>query len=86
VSVVGFDDVPESAYYVPPLTTVRQDFAELGRRGVALVLARLGGGDHQSEPVEPQLVVRSTTGPPPSPRVGRRRPRPTSPRYVNANN
>ena len=32
ISVVGFDDLPESAYLAPPLTTVRQDFAELGRR------------------------------------------------------
>src|SRR5690606_29548383 len=31
-SVVGFDDVPEAAYYLPPLTTMRQDFAALGRR------------------------------------------------------
>ncbi len=65
VSVVGFDDVPEGAYYTPPLTTVRQDFAELGRRGVEVVLARLGGQDYRSEPVPPQLVVRSSTGPGP---------------------
>jgi len=38
VSVVGFDDVPESGYYTPPLTTVRQDFRELGERVMALVL------------------------------------------------
>jgi DNA-binding LacI/PurR family transcriptional regulator len=63
VSVVGFDDVPEAAYYTPPLTTVRQDFAELGRRGVELVLCRLSGAEHQPEPVLPQLVVRSSTGP-----------------------
>ena len=43
VSVVGFDDLPEAPYFTPPLTTVRQDFAELGRRGVQLVLARLAG-------------------------------------------
>ena len=35
VSVVGFDDLPEAPYFTPPLTTVRQDFAELGRRGRA---------------------------------------------------
>ena len=34
VSVVGFDDLPEAAYFAPPLTTVRQDFVELGRRAV----------------------------------------------------
>ena len=33
VSIVGFDDLPEAAYFTPPLTTVRQDFAELGRAG-----------------------------------------------------
>lgn len=63
VSVVGFDDVPEAAYYRPPLTTVRQDFAELGRRGVRLVLGRLRGETVRVDPVVPELVVRGTTGP-----------------------
>ena len=63
VSVVGFDDVPEAAYYAPPLTTVRQDFAELGRRGVQLVLARLRGEDLRPAPVPAELVVRSSTAP-----------------------
>ena len=61
VSVVGFDDLPEAPYFRPPLTTVRQDFAELGRRGVALVLARLRGEPHVADPVLPQLVVRGST-------------------------
>ena len=34
VSVVGFDDIPEAQYYTPPLTTVRQDFGEIGRRSL----------------------------------------------------
>ncbi|CAA9262461.1 MAG: Transcriptional regulator, LacI family [uncultured Blastococcus sp.] len=67
VSVVGFDDLPESPYFTPPLTTVRQDFAELGRRGVQLVLARMRGEDLHPEPVLPALLVRSSTGPAPSP-------------------
>jgi DNA-binding LacI/PurR family transcriptional regulator len=66
VSLVGFDDLPEAPYFTPPLTTVRQDFAELGRRGVQLVLARLGGTDLHPEPVPPELLVRASTGPPPS--------------------
>lgn len=65
ISVAGFDDVPEAAYYTPPLTTVRQDFAELGRRGVEVVLARLKGQDVVAEPVAPKLLVRSSTGPAP---------------------
>jgi DNA-binding LacI/PurR family transcriptional regulator len=64
VSVVGFDDLPESPYFTPPLTTVRQDFAELGRRGVQLVLARLRGEDLHLRAVPAQLVVRASTGPP----------------------
>jgi DNA-binding LacI/PurR family transcriptional regulator len=62
VSVVGFDDLPEAPYFTPPLTTVRQDFAELGRRGVALVLARQRGEAFVTEPVMPQLIVRGSTG------------------------
>jgi DNA-binding LacI/PurR family transcriptional regulator len=54
VAVVGFDDLPEAAYFLPPLTTVRQDFAEVGRRAVDLVL----GSEEQHVVVEPELIVR----------------------------
>lgn len=43
VAVVGFDDIPEAAYFAPPLTTVKQDFAELGRRCVARLVERIEG-------------------------------------------
>jgi len=43
VSVVGFDDIPVAAHVAPPLTTVHQDFAELGRRAVQILLAQLRG-------------------------------------------
>ncbi|HEY8480915.1 MAG TPA: LacI family DNA-binding transcriptional regulator [Spirillospora sp.] len=66
VSVVGFDDVPEAAYFPPPLTTVRQNFAEVGRRAFDLLLGMIGGA--RAEPVhrvvEPELVVRDSTGVP----------------------
>ena len=72
VSVVGFDDVPESAYFLPPLTTLRQDFAEVGRQTMGLLLSQmtsetLGGSypDPSGPLVEPSLIVRSSTGPPP---------------------
>jgi DNA-binding LacI/PurR family transcriptional regulator len=66
ISVVGFDDIPEAAYLWPPLTTVRQDFAELGRRCVArLVSSALLGAQVHLAPLEPSLVVRSSTGRPP---------------------
>ncbi|MFC6258232.1 LacI family DNA-binding transcriptional regulator [Kocuria oceani] len=67
ISVVGFDDVPESAHFLPPLTTVRQDFPELGRRCVAVLLAELrGDGPVQAGDVVPELVRRRSTAPPPA--------------------
>jgi DNA-binding LacI/PurR family transcriptional regulator len=63
LSVVGFDDLPEAPYFTPPLTTVRQDFAELGRRGVQLVLARLAGETLHADLVPAPLLVRASTGP-----------------------
>lgn len=61
LSVVGFDDNPESAYYFPPLTTVRQDFMELGRRCVAMVLDGISGNDPLfSVRIQSQLTVRSS--------------------------
>jgi DNA-binding LacI/PurR family transcriptional regulator len=66
VSVVGFDDIPDAAHYLPPLTTVRQDFAAVGRRAVELVIGELGserpGG---VEFIRPTLMVRESTAPPP---------------------
>ena len=64
VSVVGFDDVPEAGFYIPPLTTVRQDFGELGRMSVEHLLAAIEGRDVQRATIAPQLVERASTGPP----------------------
>lgn len=65
VSVVGFDDVDDSAYFGPALTTVRQDFAEIGRRGVeaALSLVNAHPIPHLS-PLKPELLVRASTAAP----------------------
>lgn len=64
ISIVGFDDIPEAAHFSPPLTTVRQDFPELGRRCVDLLL---GPADDSAPPVTgsitPELAVRLSTGP-----------------------
>ncbi len=70
VSVVGFDDVPEAGYLLPALTTVRQDFAEVGRRGLDLLLAMLPGSEgtsgdaHGDVIIAPELVVRASTAAP----------------------
>jgi DNA-binding LacI/PurR family transcriptional regulator len=63
LSVVGFDDIPEAAYFTPPLTTVRQDFTELGRRCLNMLLARIEGELVTNRVVvAPELVVRASTG------------------------
>ncbi|WP_138442389.1 LacI family DNA-binding transcriptional regulator [Sinomonas susongensis] len=62
LAVVGFDDVPEAAFFAPPLTTVRQDFAELGRRCVTRLVALIEGAEVAfDDPVAPELVPRSST-------------------------
>ncbi|HTV23301.1 MAG TPA: LacI family DNA-binding transcriptional regulator [Polyangiaceae bacterium] len=66
MSVVGFDDIPEAEYFAPPLTTIRQDFAELGRRCLRALLARIDGESVALRvTVAPELVVRDSTGPAP---------------------
>lgn len=65
ISIVGFDDIPEAKHFWPPLTTVRQDFAELGRRAVARLLDNLGEtGVETVRTLEPELIVRASTGVP----------------------
>jgi DNA-binding LacI/PurR family transcriptional regulator len=44
VSVVGFDDVPEAAYFIPPLTTIRPDFDAVAQAGLDLLLAQVSDG------------------------------------------
>jgi DNA-binding LacI/PurR family transcriptional regulator len=63
VLVAGFDDVPEAAYYTPPLTTVRQDFTAVGRRSIELLLEQVGSGrpSERQDVVAPTLVVRQST-------------------------
>ncbi|WP_066287728.1 LacI family DNA-binding transcriptional regulator [Arthrobacter sp. B6] len=65
VSVVGFDDQPESGYFTPPLTTVRQDFEELGRRCMDIMLKEIeAGAAVSSTVVTPVLVRRASTAQP----------------------
>ena len=61
VSVAGFDDVPDAAYFTPALTTVRQDFAALASRCVVVLERMLSGGSATSVRIRPDLVVRSST-------------------------
>jgi DNA-binding LacI/PurR family transcriptional regulator len=65
VSVVGFDDVPESRFYAPGLTTIRLDFSEVGRRCVERILDLMKGTPLAPVPrLQPELIRRCSTAPP----------------------
>ncbi len=67
ISVVGFDDIEMSEYYVPALTTIRQDRHLLGQRAAKLLLDRLSSGlsTHESEaPIPVELIKRASTAAP----------------------
>lgn len=67
LSIVGFDDLPISASLVPPLTTVRVPAADMGRRAADYLLDRIAEQDPPAHTeLDAELVVRGTTGPPPS--------------------
>jgi DNA-binding LacI/PurR family transcriptional regulator len=63
VSVIAFDDIPEAAYLNPALSTVRQDFHEVGRRAIELLTAVLGGTATETPLLAPELVIRASTSP-----------------------
>ncbi|TPQ21988.1 LacI family DNA-binding transcriptional regulator [Streptomyces sporangiiformans] len=73
VSVIGFDDIPEAGSFLPPLTTVHQDFAEVGRRCVEGVLSKIrqdvtdaeAETEHGTTLVPTRLVLRDSTAAPP---------------------
>ena len=73
VSIVGFDDAPDSEFLMVPLSTVRQDFTAITHRAVTeLVHAMAGEEFHRGIiqiPVD--LVIRASSGPAPRPTMVR---------------
>jgi DNA-binding LacI/PurR family transcriptional regulator len=66
ISVVGFDDIPESEFFSPPLTTVRQDFATVGSRSLDVLLRQMdsgGAADLERVVVPPEFIKRESTAP-----------------------
>jgi LacI family transcriptional regulator len=68
LALVGFDDIPESVYFHPPLSTVRQDMVELGRcavRELARTIEATQQGQAVVEPkttlLEPELIIRESS-------------------------
>jgi DNA-binding LacI/PurR family transcriptional regulator len=68
ISVVGFDDIRDAAYHTPSLTTVRQPLRKMGEIAAQTLLERVEGRkDYPAQiAIEPVLVVRESTGPPPA--------------------
>lgn len=65
VSIVGFDDLPVARHFLPPLTTVRQDFHELGIKAVDALRAAIEGREiPQNTRIPATLVARASTAPP----------------------
>ncbi|MDQ0692120.1 LacI family DNA-binding transcriptional regulator [Arthrobacter sp. W4I7] len=60
VSIVGFDDVEGSDYFLPPLTTVRQDFTALALMSTEVLIGAMEGRDVDRTPIPPTLVVRNS--------------------------
>ncbi|MFL6135062.1 MAG: LacI family DNA-binding transcriptional regulator [Nocardioidaceae bacterium] len=67
LSVVGFDDLPMSRWFSPPLTTVRQPLVKMGRTAADMLSAMIDGRGPHGRQVElaTELIVRSSTAPPP---------------------
>ena len=67
VSVVGFDDIQSAAFYSPRLTTVRQPLKRMGMLAAEALLRRIARPDDDTHPrqivIQPELVVRQSTGP-----------------------
>ncbi|HJT23214.1 MAG TPA: substrate-binding domain-containing protein, partial [bacterium] len=72
LSIVGFDNYDQSAYQIPPLTTIHQPFYDMGRIAMELLESIVQDPKRKSQQVllEPELVVRSSTGTPPIPPSG----------------
>jgi DNA-binding LacI/PurR family transcriptional regulator len=66
VSIVGFDDVPEAAYFTPPLTTMRPDFDAVATAGLELLLDQIRSGSAGSarRTIAPVLISRDSVAPP----------------------
>jgi len=64
VAVIGFDDIPTAQYLRPPLTTLRQPIAEVGRRVVDMLLTLIRGEALSERGVllPPELIVRDSSG------------------------
>ncbi|HEX6880111.1 MAG TPA: LacI family DNA-binding transcriptional regulator [Terriglobales bacterium] len=73
VSIVGFDDIYGAAFHNPALTTIRQPLLKMGLLAAETLLQRISKSDNAPAniQVEPELVVRESSGPAPQPRTAK---------------
>lgn len=73
ISIVGFDDVPEAEFYIPPLTTIRPDFDAVAVATLELLLEQIeGAASHgQRRVIPPELVARQSVAAPKKPKATR---------------
>ena len=69
ISVIGFDDIPLTSYFDPPLTTIRQPMDELGQRAAQLLVQEIKSPNSPPEQalVRGHLIERASTAPPKRP-------------------
>jgi len=65
ISVVGFDDIPGAAFHSPSLTTIRQPLRRMGEIAVEILVSRIDDAKEGEREiaVQPEIVVRESTGP-----------------------
>jgi LacI family transcriptional regulator len=61
LGIVGFDDIPESAYFCPPLTTVQQDQYAVGKVAVEETIKMIETGWQGQQPIEPKSIMLTPT-------------------------
>jgi len=61
VSVVGFDDLPNTMYAIPPMSTVHQPAYEMGRLAANAMLQLLAGKQPEADVPAPQLIARESS-------------------------
>jgi DNA-binding LacI/PurR family transcriptional regulator len=68
ISLVGFDDIPEAGFFRPPLSTIKQDFAALGRLSIQCLIAQVdpSRATSSTRTIQPFFIERESTAQPAS--------------------
>lgn len=62
LSLVGFDDLPESQFFTPSLTTARQDFTEVGEQALAILLGLINRKKaRMNVAIKPEILIRESS-------------------------